>query len=265
VSVGVRIRPVVSVARLSVVELFRRRDVYVALIFALVVGVPLLGANVFGVEGAVRYVRELVLLLVWVCSVAVSLTTAARQLPGEIQRRTILPLLARPVTRAEVVVGKWAGAAAASCAATLLLYGCYAALTALKSGGGGAGGWGVLAQSVALHLCAVLLICALAVLGSLVLTASANVTLSALLVAGMLLFGSRLYELAAATPGVGGVCARLLHWGLPHVELFDLRLRVVHGWEPLGAWVFVAILAYGLLYAASLVGAAALVFSRKRL
>ena len=120
-------------------------------------------------------------------------------------------------------------------------------------------------QAVALHLCCVMLVCALALLGSVVVTPSANVTLSALLVGGMLLFGPRLYELSLMRSGMAGGCLRALHWVLPHFELFDMRQRLIHGWEPLGTWVFLAVLGYGLAYALALTGLAAWVFSRKRI
>ena len=56
-----------------------------------------------------RYLKEICLLLIWVSSLVICITTAARQIPAEWENRTIFPLLAKPVTRWHVVVGKFAG------------------------------------------------------------------------------------------------------------------------------------------------------------
>jgi ABC-type transport system involved in multi-copper enzyme maturation permease subunit len=255
-------RAVRAIAACSVLELYRRRDVYVAAILGAVIIVPLSGVQLFGVEGAVRYMSEITLLLIWVFSIAIALTTAARQIPGEIQRRTILPLLARPVTRGQVVVGKCLGAFLASAGAVILFYVCYALLAGLKSGGLVTG---TLVQAVVLHCCFAAVTVSMCLLGSLLLTPSANLTCSALLTAGMLLFGSRLSEMGTAMPAPAKWVVLGLHFILPHFEFFDLRMRLVHGWEGISAVTFTGIVAYGIGYAAVFLAIAAFVFNRKRL
>jgi len=255
-------RNIWAVARVSVLELWRRRDIYVALILALAVVVPLSAIKVFGVGGIVRYIREAALLLIWAFVAIIAITTAARQVPSEIERRTILPLLAKPVRRGEVVLGKFVGATLASWAAVLLFYACYVIVMGAKSGA-----WVTVAllQGVMLHLLFTGLAIAMTLCGSMLLTPSANVTVSLLAVAGMLLFGARLPTFAqkAALPLNGALW--LVHAVAPHFEFFDLRIRVVHdGWGPLPWGVFVAIAAYALVYAAFFLVAAVLVFARKR-
>jgi ABC-type transport system involved in multi-copper enzyme maturation permease subunit len=250
-----------AVAALSITELFRRRDVYVALILCVIIAVPLSSVNLFGVEGIVRYLREVTFALIWLFSIIIGVTNAARQLPGEIQRRTVLPLLAKPIRRSEVVLGKFLGAAAAGCAGILLFYAFFVLLAGVKSGY-----WfsPVLLQALILHFCFIVLVTALCILGSVLLTPSANLTCSFLVIGGMFLFGHRLGAMMADAPGISAALIHTCHLFLPHFEFFDLRLRVIHEWEALPTGVFFAVVSYAVAYAAALLGAAVFFFNRKR-
>jgi ABC-type Na+ efflux pump permease subunit len=80
-------------------ELYRRKDFYVLLVLTAVI-TGLLGAvNFFNDPKIVRYLKEICLLLIWLSSLVICITTAARQIPAEKENRTIFPLLAKPVTR----------------------------------------------------------------------------------------------------------------------------------------------------------------------
>ncbi|MFA5203842.1 MAG: ABC transporter permease subunit [Lentisphaeria bacterium] len=239
---------VFAVAGLSVTELFRRRDVIVAFLLAAVILVPLAAFNLFGVKGVVRYLREVALLLVWLFSLVIAITTAARQLPAELEARTIYPLLAKPLRRGEFLAGKFLGAALAAMASALLFYLCYALMDGLREGA-----WpGLLfLQAVTLHLAALVLVCALVILGSVLLTPSANITVAGLVTVGMLLFGQRLADIAGGASAVVAGLALAAHLVLPHLEFFDLRLHVVHEWPLLDAATFGAILLYAACYSAA--------------
>ncbi len=256
------IRNLYTLAGASMLELYRRKDVYTAIILALVITVPLAGVHIFGFKGIVRYLREIMLLLIWLFSIVIGLTTAARQIPGEIERRTIYPLLARPVRRGEFVVGKFLGAWSATASAILLFYVCYILLVGFKEGE-----WvtPVLVQAVVFHLIFAALMVALTIFGSTFLTPSANVTISALLTASMLLFGIRIPDAAVQLAFPGNMILWSAHMVLPHFEFFDLRLRVIHSWGPVAAPAFLGVVAYGIAYSAVLLSAAVWVFSRKRL
>ncbi|MDT8390405.1 MAG: ABC transporter permease subunit [Lentisphaeria bacterium] len=250
-----------AIAKLSVLELFRKKDVYVAIVLALVAIVPLAVVNAFGIEGAVRYIREVALLLVWGFSVIICVTTSARQIPNETQRKTILPLLAKPVSRAQIALGKTLGSIIASWGALAMFYGCYIVIAGLKSGI-----WiePVLLQSVILHACFAALACSMTVCGSLALTPSANITACLLIIAGGLLFGDHLPDLINKAPGLFRPPLIGLEYVLPRFELFDLRARVIHSHAPVPAGVFLFILLYGAAYSAVFMGLAAGLFKRKQ-
>lgn len=256
------LRKIGAVASVSILEMLRRRDMYVALILSLVIIIPLSSVNLFGVEGVVRYVREVTLLLIWICSIVIAVSNTARQIPGELQRRTILPLLAKPIRRGEFVVGKFVGSTLATTIAVLLFYACYIILVGTKSGV-----WPNVTtlQAIILHLLFIGLVCALTLCGSLIFTTSANVTICALTVIGMLLFGGRLSGLALQTPAPASYAIWLVHFIFPHFEFFDSRLRMIHEWGPHSWSVFLAATLYAALYTAALVAVAMVIFRRKRL
>ena len=66
-------------------------------------------ATFFDDEKITGYMKELCLLLIWVSSLVIAITTAARQIPVERESRTLFPLLAKPVTRGQVIMGKFLG------------------------------------------------------------------------------------------------------------------------------------------------------------
>ena len=255
-------RRVSAVASLSVLELYRRRDLFAVLLLTVVIVTPLAAFNFMGMQGIVRYIKEITLLLIWLFSLAIGVGVAARQFPAELDSRTIYPLLAKPLSRREVLLGKFFGAWLATGTAILLFYLLFLMISGLKEGQ-----WGsvLLLQAVLFHLLFAAVFTALVILGSLLLTPSANLTICTLLAVGMLLFGVHLPELAVRqVPPLNGVlwCVHALS---PHLEFFDLRQRVIHGLAPLSGGVVLGVVAYAVCYTAALLAVADRVFRRKRL
>jgi len=253
---------IATLAWASILELYRRKDVYTAVVLALIIVTPLASVNFFGVGGVVRYLREVTLLLIWLFSIAIALSTAARQIPLELEQRTIYPLLAHPVRRSEFVIGKFAGAFAASTLTLLLFYLCFIVLSGIKSGQ-----WfsAVLFQAIVFHVIFLALAAALTIFWSTFLTPSATLTCSALIVLGMFLFGLHLPEAASKALFPANWILTAAHIVLPHFEFFDLRLRIIHGWEPVPLWAFAGAVLYGVGYSAVLLAAAVTIFQRKQL
>lgn len=258
---SLRARQLWALVVLSVTELYRRKDLVVVFILAAVILLPLAFFAPFGVSGAGRYMNELALLMVWLFSAVIGLGISARLFPPEFESRTIFPLLAKPVGRGTVLVGKYLGALAASLSALAVFYVAYGVLVGARQGVWFAP---VLAQAFVLHAGFIVVLTALGLLGSLVLTASANLTLCGLLTVGMLAFGQRLPALVQAQPVPGKWVLAAIQWVAPHLEFFDLRQRLVHDWPPVGWGVCLLVLAYGAVYAAVCLAVAARVFRRRR-
>lgn len=256
-----RLRTVWNVARLLLLELYRRRDVYVALILAVLVVVPLASVNIFGTEGVVRYLSELSLVLIWVVSVVVGISMASRQVPRELETRTVLPLLAKPVRRSDVLVGKFLGAGMATASAVLLFYLFFVGLALLKGLALGP----TFLQGVFMHVVFCFFLSSVAMLFSVLFTASATVTLASVLTIGMLVFGARLPHLAEQSGGAAAWALRAVHLLAPHFEFFDLRMRIVHGWPPAEWWAAGLAVLYAIVYSALALTVACAVFRRKAL
>jgi len=251
-----------ALAGLSVLELFRRKDLIVVFVLSAVILLPLSFLSPFGISGASRYMNELALLLVWLFSVVIGLGVSVRLFPPEFESRTIYPMLAKPVGRGTILAGKYLGGLAASVSALAVFYLAYGVLVGVRQGV-----WfpTILLQAFVLHVGFVAVVTALGLTGSLFLTGSANLTVCGLLIVGMLIFGQRLPALAAEQPVPGKWVLTLIHWLAPHLEFFDLRQRVVHDWPALGWGVCAAVSAYAACYAAACLALAACVFRHKRL
>lgn len=255
------VRQLWALSVLSVLELYRRKDLIVVFVLASVILLPLAFFAPFGVSGAGRYMNEVALLLVWLFSAVIGLGVSARLFPPEFESRTVFPLLAKPVRRGTVLAGKYLGGLAASLSALAVFYLAYGVLAGVRQGV-----WFgvVLWQAFLLHAGFIVVLTALGLLGSLVLTASANLTFCGLLTVGMLAFGQRLPALAQAQPAPGRWVLGVIQWVAPHLEFFDLRQRLVHDWPPVGWGVCLMVLAYGMAYAGVCLALAAWVLRRRR-
>src|SRR5271156_2506691 len=114
-------RNIFAVAGVVIKELYRRKDFYVLFIITILICLVMASVNIFNDAKIVRYLKEICLLLIWISSLIIAITTSARQIPAERESRTIFPLLAKPVSRAEVIAGKFAGCWLA-CGLSLLMF-----------------------------------------------------------------------------------------------------------------------------------------------
>lgn len=254
------LRQVRALVKLSFLELWRRNDVFALVLLGLALMVPFARTAPFGAAGASRYLDEMALLLVWAFSLFVALGSGQRLFPPEFESRTIYPLLAKPISRTRLLVGKYLGAVAASWSALAFFYALFAAGVLLRGGAFAA----ELPQAVALHFAFVALAVAVSLLGSLLMSASANLTLSALVLVGMFFFGRRLPDYAEGLSPALAWVVKSVYAVAPHAEFFDMRQRLVHGWGAVEGCVFVAVLGYALAYVFVVLLLAAAVLRRKR-
>src|SRR5271170_1107014 len=98
-----------AVAGVVIKELYRRKDFYVLFVLSALLTVVAGMVNFFHDSGIVRIVKDVCMLLIWVSTLVIAIVTAARQIPAERESRTIFPLLAKPVSRGQVVAGKFLG------------------------------------------------------------------------------------------------------------------------------------------------------------
>ena len=121
-----------AVAGVVIKELYRRKDFYVLFILTIVICLVMASVNIFNDKEIIRYLKELCLLLIWVSSLVIAITTTARQIPAEREQRTLLPLLAKPLTRTQLIFGKFLGCWIACGLALLCFYVFFGALAASR-------------------------------------------------------------------------------------------------------------------------------------
>jgi ABC-type transport system involved in multi-copper enzyme maturation permease subunit len=178
----------------------------------------------------------------------------------EIDRRTCYAALARPVSRASFVAGKYLGLVATLSINVALMALATAAVLVLYRGGS-ALSWAYLATFVLIAV--QLAVCgAFAVLFSTFTTATLSSIMTLALVAAGWLFGEvRSFWLQARQVELKPL-VRVLDFVLPNMTLLDLKETVTYG-DTVSLGSFLARGAYGAAYAATLLLLAAVVFTRR--
>jgi ABC-type transport system involved in multi-copper enzyme maturation permease subunit len=252
---------VFAIAGIVIKEMYRRKDFYVLLALVVVLTLVLGSVSFFNDERIIRYVKDACLLMIWLSSLVIAITTTARQIPAERESRTIFPLLAKPVGRGEFVAGKFVGCWLACGLCLLVFYLFFGLLSASREHT-----LPLLAyfQAVWLHWMCLGIIIALVLLGSVVFTApSSNATICFIVVLGILFAGGHLNGMAIQMRGFRGALVYGIYYALPHLEWFDVRELVIHNWGLIDWLAWAGATIYALLYSGMLLGCAWLVFRRR--
>ena len=256
-------RTITALAGVVIKELYRRKDFYVLFVLTAVITLVMASVNFFHDEKIVRYVKEICLLLIWISALVIAIGTTARQIPAERENRTIFPLLAKPVGRGQVVLGKFMGCWLACGVALLVFYVFFAVVSGSRENY-----WPVLQLLQALWLQWVMLgiVVAMVLLGSVVFAApSSNGTICFIVVIGILFLGRYLNQVALREPQPLNTVVYGIYFLIPHLEWYDIRDFVVYdrrliGWGSCGLATL-----YGAVYASLLLFSTWLVFRRKPL
>ncbi|MBC7806548.1 MAG: ABC transporter permease subunit [Akkermansiaceae bacterium] len=250
-----------ALARASLIEAVRRRDIYVALILAVVMIGATAVIGTFGVKGLEIFIKDVTMTVINTVTVVLAVLFSARQLHEEIERRTVYPLLARPITRLDLILGKYFGAVSQ---AWLSL-----ALFALI---GWVGLWlfgivlgPIFLQYVALRAVALAVVCAITMLLSLLMTPGATVTISLLIAIGAATFSEAVVMLHGGAGRIADGALQASYYVLPHLDLFDLSKKVSYGWQPVAAGTLWGLCGYALIYIVTFLGISTAVFNRKAL
>jgi ABC-type transport system involved in multi-copper enzyme maturation permease subunit len=251
-----------AISGVVIKELYRRKDFYVLFILTALITLLMGSVNFFSDDKIVRYVKEISLLLIWISSLVIAIGTAARQIPSERENRTIFPLLAKPVSRAQVVFGKFLGCWLACGIALVVFYVFFGIVCAAREHSFPAASY---AQALTLHWMLLGVIVALTLLGSVVLSPAANVTICFLVTLAILLVGRHLNTVASQLHGLAGSIVYAVYFAIPHLEFFDIRDLIIHNWEPVPWSIWFVASLYGAAYTAFFLGSAWVLFRRKAL
>ncbi len=251
-------------ASVVIKELSRRKDFYVLFILTALLSVIMGSVNFFNSPQIARYLKEICLFLIWISSLVIAITTAARQIPAERESRTLYPLLAKPVSRAQVLGGKFLGCWFACGLCLVVFYLFFGVLTGVRSAA--AFQFLPLLQGAFLHWLMLGMLTAMTLLGSVVFAApSSNGTICLIVASGILFLGRHLNKIALQMSEPGQTITYALYFAIPHFELFDIRDLIVHNVGLVPAGPFLIVTAYAATYTALFLFAAWLVFRRQKL
>jgi ABC-type transport system involved in multi-copper enzyme maturation permease subunit len=187
-----------ALANVVIKELYRRKDFYVLFVLTALLTLAAGAVNFFHDDKIVRYVKDICLLLIWVSALVIAVVTTARQIPAEREARTIFPLLAKPVSRAQVIGGKFLGCWLATGVALVVFYFFFAAVTGSKEQ---IWPWAVYLEAVWMQWSMLAIVIAMVLLGSIYFAApSSTSTITLVVVGGILLLGTHLKTIALQQP-----------------------------------------------------------------
>ena len=255
-------RNVFAIAGIVMLEMYRRKEFYVLFILTIIICLIMGSVSIFNDQHIVRYLKELCMLMIWISSLVIAITMTARQIPAEREQRTLHPLLAKPLSRTQLIFGKFLGCWIV-CGLTLIcFYAFFGVLAASREHT-----WPFLHyfQAILLHWIALGVIVAISLLGSLIFAApSSNSTICFAVVVTIMCLGRYLDQFALNLPEPGRSIVYGIYFAIPHLEIaFDMRNLIIHDWPPI-PWVFVLLGSlYLLAYMAFFLVAASLVFQRK--
>ncbi len=252
-----------ALATVVIKELYRRKDFYVLFVLTALLTLGAGSVNFFNDANIIRYLKDICLLLIWLSTLVIAVVTTARQLPAERENRTIFPLLAKPVSRGQLIVGKFLGCWLATGAALVVFYVFFLIVTGAREPH-----WQVIAYLKAMVLQWMMLgvVVAMALLGSLLFSAvSSNATICLIAVLGILFIGEHLAKIALRQVEPISSLLYVAYFCIPHLELFDVRQQLVNS-QALPGFMDCGLAA---LYAAAYTGAILVVtwllFRRKSL
>ena len=254
---------VLALAIVVIKELYRRKDFYVLFVLTALITLLLGSVNFFNDDKIVRYLKEICLLLIWVSSLVIAIVTTARQLPAERENRTIFPLLAKPVSRAQVLLGKFTGCWLTCGLALLIFYIFFGVVSGTREHQLPLLNY---LQALWLHWWFLAVVIALTLLGSLIFAApSSNSTIVFIFVIGILLLGRHLGKVALQLSEPGQTIVYAVYFAIPHLEFFDVRDLIIHNGELISWWAWGIATLYALAYSAVFLFLAWLAFLKKAL
>lgn len=243
-------------------EAVRDRVLYNLVFFALllVATAPLLGQISVGVQRVLLV--NLSLSAISVFGIVIAIFLGISLVSKEIERKTLYPVLARPVGRGEFIVGKYFGLVATLLVnTTAMTLGFYIALRLMTP---------AFTRADANILIAIyfILLQFFVIIGlALLFSAFSSPLLSALFALSMFVagtFAGDLRSFAASAHGLQGSLALAASYLVPNLASLNVITRVAHD-QPIPAALVGYNTIYCILYAAVTVSGAALIFSRRNL
>lgn len=237
-----------ALARGVILESLRRKDLWVVAILGGIIVAAAGTLGVFGFSGLEVFAKDLAVTVLGLFSTILAVLTTCRLMPEEIKNRTLYPMLARPISRFDLLLGKFLGAVAVSWFSFLILL----MLTSCALMLFGVRFELILLQYAVLKTVGLALVVAVTLTLSVVMTPAAAATLSFILAFGSGMIIRALVMAGQTQPEMVPVF-KLLNWIMPQYGLFDMGSRVANqNWAMVPVATMLALLIYGVAYATAM-------------
>jgi ABC-type transport system involved in multi-copper enzyme maturation permease subunit len=249
---------ILSIATVTLSEILRRKVQVNLLIFGAALVVASYVMSLLTLGHMHRIIADLGLSAMEAIGTLLAVFLGASLVAGDVERRVIYPVVAKPVSRTQYILGRYGGLAAAL-VLNLLVMGAILAVVLAFESRSAAPLNGALAAAVAMLGVQYLVVAAVAVLFSCI----TNTTLAAIFTLSLAAAGHLTNEMLNLWQAGATWLPKLLWYALPNLGSLSLNAEVIYARPvPASAWIAAA---YGLLYAASALAIAALAFERRDL
>ncbi len=234
-----------ALARGVLLESLRRKDLWVVAILGFLIICAAGALGFFGISGLQSFAKDLGVTVLGLFSTIMAVLTACRLLPEEIKQRTLYPLLSRPISRFDLLFGKWIGSVIVTWIAFLLLAG----LTTFALMTFNVKFEPIMLQYLLAKMMGLAVVCAVSLAMGTYMTPQAAATMSFIFAFGSsMLVRGLLMAYDASNPVLGWIF-KCINAVLPQYSLFDLGGRAANaGWAPVPLWVMGFLFAYMVVY-----------------
>lgn len=248
---------ILAVAHNTFRETIRERVLYNLLFFAIVMTVSGLLLGKLSIRQDEKIIKDIALAAMDLFGTAIAIFVGVGLVSKEIERRSLYPLMAKPVTRDEFLIGKLAGLSftllvnvavmAAGLYLTLFLNGRRADPS-------------LLAAVFPIYLSLVLTVSLALLFSMFTSTTLAAFGAMMLVIAGR--FSDVIRGMREVAPGTPSWLIHGLYYALPNYRTFDFKDRVVYG-DPVTAFDLAGVTLYAAAYIGVVLGLALLSFRRR--
>lgn len=248
---------ILAVARNTFRETIRERVLYNLLFFAIVMTVSGLLLGQLSIRQDEKIIKDIALAAMDLFGTAIAVFVGVGLVSKELDRRSLYPLMAKPITRDEFLLGKFAGLSFTLLVNVMVMAaGLY--LTLLLTGRGA--DLRLLAAVFPIFLSLVLTVSLALLFSIFTSTALAAFGSMILVIAGR--FSDVIRNMGEVAPGAPAWLIQGLYFALPNYRNFDFKDRVVYG-DPVSAGDLVWVAVYAAVYTSVVLGVALLSFRRR--
>ena len=216
--------------------------------------------NIFRLGKTTNYVKDIGLLLTWLFAWLLAVLVSARELPSEESKGTIFSLLAKPVKRSEIIIGKWLGSWTIVTVATLFFYAMVIAVVKMK---GGTIILTTFAQAFVLHSVLIAVVCSLAIWFSTRMHSDAASTLTFIVTTVSFFVVPQIPHFLTKETGSTAWLLMFTYNLFPHFEVFDMRQNLVNNYGIINWKIFAYVISYGALLTSIMLSLAWISFRKK--